>query len=1170
MAKKSDKKVRREIQPQPAQPAAGSQAPPDAAVDSQNKPYLPPGSPRPKSAPTTALSRRALVIIALLFFASGASSLIYQVVWTRLLVLVFGATTFATATVLAIFMGGLALGSYFGGRYADRVAKPLLAYGVLELIIGAWALFVPFMFDFSVPIYRAIWQHWHMSAMPFSILRFIETAVILIVPTTCMGATLPILGKFVTDSLALSGKRIGSLYAVNTFGAISGAVFSGFFLLPAGGITFTIAAAAFINGLLFVAVLLVGKLPELVSGASAAVKVKAPEPDLSGNQKLAGTGATVWQTRAAIFSFALSGLIAMAYEVAWTRSLLMVVGSSTYAFTLMLSAFLSGIALGSWLCSLVVNRITRPLFALGLTQVALGILTLGSILIFLRVPYWNLVLNVASPATESSSMLVRFLLCFITLAPCTFCLGIIFPLVVQVCAKDLDNLGESVGTAYAANTIGAICGATLAGFVLLPALGSDGMITLGMYINIALGAILFLFSEVSSKTKLFAWLGAATLITAGLTYLPRSWDKLPILTAQQARRHLINYPNDTQPLASYESWLADVHKRLELVDWRNGTCSNVGVRRSKPGGHTSLVTNGHIDASDGTDMTVQVLLAGLPHLANPAAKSVAVVGWGSGVTLGTSALFPVESIEAIELEPAVVAMSKYFHHVNHSPENNDKIRIQYNDGRNYLLVTDKKYDIIISEPSNPWQSGVCNLFTRDYFQLAKDRLNKGGVFALWEQTSEVPTTSLQSVFSALTSVFPHVCACNLNRGNIVILASPDAIKFNPRKMSELYKNAQIAQDLKKVGCGSPDLVLARLSMAEDGIKAAQGSILPNSDNQNRLEFEVARGYENTYYNADNSDLLHKHPGDLARHIDLSGMTPAQTAECLAQVCQATGQTEDASHLGEYWQQAASKAGTSAVACRLLGQNAQSRGKTKEALAFLEKSLALDAKNLLTLEVFGNTLLDNGQVEKARACFQKMLTYAPNDKVGRFWMARSYTDLAPFGLETIYPGCQTKLSWEPEMVLKYLQGLPADKEFVREHHDVLFMAADAEYRSHHLPEAEKWLQEYLQLQPRSGSAVRMLGAIAYARGQRELAANYWQGSFNMARQLLEPFAGKARVYLERGDISSFINTLTLAQEICPNQTISISMAEAAGKKYPQAKKAAERLRQLYKIANPQGR
>jgi spermidine synthase len=1007
--------------------------------------------------------------IVLLFFASGLSSLIYQVVWTRMLVLVFGATSFATSTVLAVFMGGLALGSFLAGRVSDRLKQPLLWYGILEAVIGIWALLTPSLFAAATPIYKLIWQHTHASIIPFSLLRFVCTGTILLLPTTCMGATLPLLARHVTNALSNVGSRVGTLYAVNTLGAVVGAVTTGFMLLPAIGLSATTMVAAGVNFALLGSVLLIRLASPERRGGIYAARADAESPRLDPTPPSPSANRAITLT---LIAFAMSGGIAMTYEVCWTRTLLMVIGSSTYAFSVMLSAFLIGIFIGSLICARLIDRCRQPLLIFAGLQIALGLLTLISMHQFNYLPYWNIRIGSEFPLDETTAMWIRFVAAGSVLVPVTLCLGAIFPAVVKACTANLEAVGRSVGTLYAANTLGAIIGAFVAGFICLPLLGAEKTLYFGALQNAVLGILLlWLACSTSTRTKLIATICGVLAVGIAAATIGK-WDHTILLNVQGTRRHLIERKF---AFSSFEDWRASLHRQFDVKFWADGPCSNVGVQYSRPNRITALVTNGHIDASDDADRPVQSLVSGFPMLMKPAAKDMAIIGWGCGQTVGTATLFPVKSIEAVELEPNVIEASKFFHHVNRKPEQDPRVHLQYNDGRNFLLATDQKFDIIVSEPSNPWQAGVCNLFTREYFSVCKDRLKKNGIVSVWLQISEVPPGDVCGVLSALHSEFKYLLAFYPRPGNMVIIGSENPITIDMNAVRQLLTDKLRREEFHSVGIDNPEAFLAHIAIASDGLDRLIATTRQNSDDKNYLEFDVGRCYETHRYVEKNQRLMAAMSGSPWLQVDWNGASKEQQAQSMAQIAGYSLDLQN-STLAYAWAERANSLVPSAPAYRIMAKVLTSSNDDAAAEDVLTRALKLTPDDNELLMMRTKTRIHLNKRDAARDDLKRVLQKAPGDRDARCLLAASY---APLLVGEPY----TKEDYAAHMdnvahnVLEALGGIPDDKQFIEERPMIAWLTAQAYFKLGKFDRAESYAQEFLRLKPDSARGQDLSRQIA---------------------------------------------------------------------------------------------
>lgn len=1054
--------------------------------------------------------RRWLFVIALvLFFLSGLTSLIYQVIWTRLLVFVFGATTFATSTVLAVFMGGLALGSFLAGRYADRSKNPFLLYGILEGVIGIWALAVPFLFDAAIPIYKFIWQSFHMSILPFSLLRFGVAVIILLVPTTCMGATLPLLARFVTTSLSFVGNRIGTLYSANTLGAVVGSICAGFVLLPTLGLSTTINIAAVANIFLCVTAVLVAR-QTVPAGEVSTQSVTEAEPQVeSSDEETEADGR--WVLSLVMVAFAASGAAAMVYEVAWTRTLLMVIGSTTYAFTTMLSTFLIGIALGSFVCARTVDKIKRPVSAFATIQLLLSLAGFLSIALFNYVPYWNLIINQNLGNTPQSAMAVRFMLSGLLLLPITFCLGAVFPIVVKACARKLQGVGRSIGDLYAANTLGAIVGAFLAGFAIIPILGAERTLVFASCANLLIGLLLLNGASGMRREVKYAMVAVSLLLLGLKITVPDSWDRTVLMSAQNQRRFLFTAMGPEQ-LKSFEDFKQFIHSNREAVFWKDGPCSTVGVLRY-PGNGTkktvhSLLTNGHIDASDNLDMTTQMRLGLFPMLAHGNATNVGVVGWGSGVTAGCAAQFPCKTITGIELEPAVLEASKFFEHVNYKVLNDPRVRFEINDGRNYLLATDETYDVIISEPSNPWQSGVCNLFTKEYFDACRNRLSKGGVFGLWLQIAEIAPENVRSILRSLQGTFKHTLVMQSENGNTVVLASESPIKIKYETVLHFFKDPKFVEMCKRAGINGPEELLSNVLMSTDEVQKFTAGDPPNLDDRNRLEFAVALTYENKLYTYNNNKLLETNTTTPAESIDWTGIDPERKANIMLAVGQACLR-EHRPILGETWvrkslaeRQSSQGYCVLAAAQLLLNQ----RDKTLESLT---KAMELDPKNVVPYLLRANMLLrQEGNYELARETCKKALQIDPNYAEARIRLAESYLPTVRNILRRKPVGDPKD---EPQLALECLAPIANNSEQIKAFPEILRLQGMALYKAKgDAKAAESLLKQFIARDPGNLAARHELADLAEKAGDTKQAQAIRQETAvvqkNFVNQLLRIASG----------------------------------------------------------------
>ncbi|MBX9686769.1 MAG: fused MFS/spermidine synthase [Candidatus Obscuribacterales bacterium] len=1023
-------------------------------------------------------------LVALLFFLSGASSLIYQVIWTRQMVFVFGSSTFASSTVLSAFMGGLALGSFAAGRYADKLKNPFLIYGILEGIIGVWALLAPFMFDAALPIYKSFWQQMHLQVLPFSLLRFIVVSMILLPPTACMGATLPILSRFVTSSLSVVGEKVGTLYSINTLGAVFGAVAGGFWLIPAFGLYASTLTAACVNILLALAVLgLLQLIPAFKETSSSLEKDWQPEPSVQSTAAL---------SKPALFTliaFGISGAIAMIYEVAWTRALLLVIGSTTYAFSIMLSTFLIGIFQGSFIFSKFADKMKNGVLCFAVLQVVLALAAVVSILLFNMLPYWNLVVNAQQISNPELGMLNRFMLAAVVLFPIALCLGALFPVAVKVCTVELEKLGRSVGTLYSVNTLGAIIGSFACGFLIIPAIGGEKTLVLCAAANALLGLVLLL-GCVKEQVLLKAFSAASLLgITLWSLLSPQIWN-LHVITSSQKLRRGLNWNKQTT-VPPYSDWLAQVNKSFEIEFWKDGLCANVAVVKFPDKQH-SLFTNGHIDASDGpTDMPTQVLLPSIPLLLNPKAQTVADVGWGSGCTMGYALLFPIKKMICAEIEPAVVETSRFFHKVNMAPEDDtERLKIEYNDGRNYLLATDETFDLITSEPSNPWQAGVCNLYTKEYFQVCHDRLNKGGIFAMWWQSNEVSSDNLTRVFAALKKVFKHLVVFETYPGDISACASDEPIKINLNAVNEALQNPRLRERLAVFGAiaSAEDLPL-KVRMTDEAIDNLIKGVEANSDDKNHIEFDVAKTYEQKNYTAENQKWMLKNCGNVFDVVDWSPYTEKEKAEKLAAIAERAMVRNNP--FADLWAAESYRTSPNSFAlCVRALILSQKKGDFEGAYKYADEAVKRYPGDVKPLCVRGIVAMLGGAPMKARKDFEAALAIEPQNFIYKFRLAQTYMPTFKdwYQIANIPMPDIALANSNPARALELLAPVMKDNNFLSQNPAALATYGAACLQTGRLEEGIISLRNFLKVRIDDILALRLLAEASNKTGD-QMAASY---------------------------------------------------------------------------------
>lgn len=772
--------------------------------------------------------RAPFALLFLLFLLSGATSLVYEVIWLRKLILIFGSTQFATSTVLSTFMGGLALGAFAAGRWFGRSRmRPLRLYGLLEIGIGLYALAVPFLFDSLTPIYRAVWQAGAShDFLLLSLAKFAGIAVVLLPPTVLMGASLPVLARQVADDPRRIGGKVGSLYAVNTFGAVLGVFLSGFVSIPSIGVERTVWLTASVNGLLGVsAILLAGRFPSVSSILAAAPAAETPS-------------ATPARVRLALVAFALSGFGALVLEVAWTRVLALVIGSSIYAFSLMLLAFLIGLALGSAWFSGYLRR--RPATDAGILLAALlavaGVLAYATAFVFQVLPQIYAEIFFAFDPGPNAWFLIQLILGLMVMFPATFALGGIFPTVVQIHARNLEQVASSVGTVYAANTLGTIVGAAAAGFLLIPHLGVLPTVVSVATLEILLGLVAALF-VVRRPSRRQRGLAAAMALAVVLVLLVRpGWD----VNLMNSGVYMNLFDLDAE-----EGW----EKFRELFTGKNnvvlyaeeGYTASVYVAHQPEFNNRYLSVNGKIEASTSADLDTQLLCAHLPLLLHDAPRDVMVIGLASGITVGAAASHPVEALRVVEVEKAMVPAARMFAEHNNRALDDPRVTLSINDARNELEFSPETYDVIISEPSNPWMTVASNLFTEDFFRMARTRVRPGGIFSQWVQNYYLPAEDLRSIVAAFRSAFRYVMLFEASGGvDILLMGSQEPLGLDLDVLQERMDELQVRMDLGRIYVRHPLDIVSRFRLGPGEVDSLVEGAPRNTDDNARVEFSAPK------------------------------------------------------------------------------------------------------------------------------------------------------------------------------------------------------------------------------------------------------------------------------------------------------------------------------------------
>lgn len=707
------------------------------------------------------------------FVVSGAAGLIYESIWSRYIGLFVGHSAYAQVIVLAVFLGGMALGAAIIGRRSERIKQPLLWYAIIELGIAFGGFVFHYVFQFVTNFaYDSVFPS--IGGTTLTVTKWLLAAALILPQSILLGATFPLMSAGIIRMNRASGgdqnsagRTLSVLYFANSIGAAFGVLVAGFFLVDAVGLPGTLAAAAFVNLLAAACAFMVaGWLGD--SERAPLTSEEAPSIPL-----IAGRSAAEIQ-RALVLVACGTAIASFVYEIAWVRLLSLVLGSATHSFELMLSAFILGLALGAiWIRSRA-DLLTDPMRTLAIVQWVMGVLALATVPLYLASFHWAAWWLSALARNDSGYTLfslVRYGICLAVMLPATFCAGMTLPLITRT-AMAAGGGERAIGKIYSLNTLGSIVGAALAGLVLIPLIELKGTLVLGAAIDMAIGIYLvrrFVASQPGGRRLLMITAGGAVIII-GNVVLTQQFDR-GVLTSGVYRYASV-------PLVGTR----------KMAFYRDGRTATVSVRGDEKEGY-SLATNGKPDASltpewlsplppgaprkaIGGDQVTQAFLPLITLAHAPQAKTAAVIGFGSGVSshvlLGSPQL---SELVTIEIEPAMVDASRLFLAANRRVYEDRRSRIVIDDAKSYFASAGKRFDLIMSEPSNPWVSGVSGLFTDEFYARVKQYLTDDGVFGQWLHLYEIDDDLVAFVISAIHRNFPSYEVFFTSSVDVLIVAT---------------------------------------------------------------------------------------------------------------------------------------------------------------------------------------------------------------------------------------------------------------------------------------------------------------------------------------------------------------------------------------------------------------
>lgn len=750
------------------------------------------------------------------FFLSGGTALIFEILWSRQFVTVFGASTYAVSVVLCAFMAGLGVGGWLGGQLAGRFEQRLLMYGAAQAGVALWAACIPLLLGAL-----GRWAPRIALLAPESPLlsvagRFLISFAILFVPCALMGTTLPLLVRFCAESERVIGARVSLLYGVNTLGATAGCFAAGYWLADTFGLRATNLVAVGINLLIgagAVALALRTRQPAeplLARAAPAAVGTRPDGPAAAegGGNAARGTG------RLLLAVAFISGLAGLSCEVLWLRYI-GPLSNMAYTFTTVLGMYLLGVGVGSLICNFLLARLGHPLRMLSAALLLLGMAVLASF-----------TAGALISGSREAGPLPLWPMSAVTVVAPTVLMGIAFPLICAAYARSVATVGRSIGAVYAVNTAGTIIGSLLPVFVLIPVLGIQRSVLVASLLYCAAGAAL-LWAMPRRRFVPLAATGAAALagvLLFAFVVPPDLCQKVILSTSTLLRR--------TRDTAFY----------------REGKTSTEAVTRDKINGLKYLYMNGSIEVTTAfPEMLSFKMMGGLGPLLHPNPKDVLMVCFGGGVASGAAAQYPeVSSVLAIDIESSVLAGARAMEPENNAVLDNPKLRVVIDDGRNYLLMSRRKWPVIVSDSLHPKSSDSWVLYTREFYQTVKDRLTDDGIYIQWVPFQGLSVAEYKSIARTFQSVFPHaslwfahgVAETGAYKPQTLLLATPARLSVDVASLKRKLSAPQVAADLRPWGFDTPAGVLETFVCGEDRLSQWAAEAPINTDDLPYVQYKT--------------------------------------------------------------------------------------------------------------------------------------------------------------------------------------------------------------------------------------------------------------------------------------------------------------------------------------------
>ena len=911
-------------------------------------------------------------VILILFFLSGVSALIYQIVWLQMAGLVFGIAPFAAATILSAFMAGLALGSLYCGKLADRSKNPLILFAFLEIGIGISALLVPF--GLSKILQSQVYIELNSSTNFFllSLFRFLMVFSLLLIPTFLMGGTLPVLSKLSIQNLNILGKKIGTLSSVNNLGAAAGCFLASFIFIRLIGITYSAYIAMTINIVIALSAFVLNRFtfatlsrfdPEKgdISTPDSHTTPKRTEILQDGNY---GSPLLIFL----LVVFTLSGFVSMVYHVLWMRMLsALAFANAVYSFSTVSIAFLMGTALGSFIYAKFLDKGRDKLTLFGIIQVVIGMSALFLLPVFNKLP--SIIAVVCPPLfgdEPSWSMCIasEFLPTFFLMVLPTTLMGMTLPLMSKIYTRNLDRLGDKIGLVNSLDTVGPIFGSFAAAFLLIPLLGIQKSIFLLSFSSIAMGAIVVYLNPYARR-------GVRGIFSACLA--------LALLLS------IIHVPFD------FKFWRKGQAPMEKLLYYNEDVAGTTTVREYLQGNNFTRVLE--IDGTNvaGTSYmlkSTQKIQGHLPLLLHPDPNQVLIVGFGSGGTTRAVSLHDLEKVVGVELVPSVVdAATKHFYDINQGVVNDSKVHIKIGDGRNYVATTQEKYDVILTESVHPIYSGNGSLYGKEYFERCRYILRPNGIMSVWIPIWALPDYYFKMIIKTFQNVFPNSTVWyvpnSVNR-QVLLIGSKDKYAIDINSLKTKMFATTVGKDLEDIKMNNPFLLLSSFMAGPKSLRDYAKETELNSDNHPRLEYFTYPYLTFSDLASFNIKPVYENLSSLMQYRKFS-----ELKELLANDEEAIEKSEEI--LFTYFKSSEHT---------IQGIIYSLRGEEEQAIREYEKSVDINpedksARHLLSqsLEylyvIRGNELQFNGDIESAILFYKKALQHNRNSSTARYNLALAY-------------------------------------------------------------------------------------------------------------------------------------------------------------------------------------